>query len=281
MPESFQVVLIQPPDYIHSQALTEIVDTLVYGLKGLGYPVSREKNRLVPGARAILIGAHLLPPGQMDRLPLDTIIYNLEQVGASPVWTPAYINLLTRLEVWDYSRRNIEGLTNMGVSGIKHVPVGYVAELTRIAPAREEDIDVLFYGCLNDRRSKVLQELGDVGLNVKAVFGVYGPSRDALIARAKVVLNLHYYDTSIFEIVRVSYLLSNSKAVVAECHSGTEMDADLQDAVKCVPYQELAPACWELARDEGERRRLAARGFKLMAARAESSILRTVLGEGL
>jgi hypothetical protein len=218
----------------------------------------------------------------MGLVPGGTIIYNLEQADpASPVWTPAYLNLLSRMEVWDYSLRNIAGLTSMGVTGIKHVPVGYVAELTRIAPAREEDIDVLFYGCINDRRSKVLKELVDMGLNVKAVFGVYGASRDALIARSKVVLNLHYYDTAIFEIVRVSYLLANSKAVVAECHSGTEMDADLQDAVSCVPYQELAPVCRELVGDEGKRRRLAARGFKLMAARAESAILRTVLGEGL
>jgi len=275
---SFQVVLISPPGYVHAQAFTEIAETLVHGLKALGYQVSRQNNRLVPGARAIVLGAHLLPADQMERIPAGTVIYNLEQADpAAPVWTPAYVKLLSRLEVWDYSRRNIEGLAALGAGRARYVPVGYVPELTRITPAGPEDIDVLFYGCLNDRRARVIRELGELGLNARAVFGVYGQSRDALIARSKVVLNLHYYHTSIFEIVRVSYLLANSKAVVSEYHQGTEIEEDLLDAVRLVPYKELARACRELTRDEEARRALAARGFARMAARDEAAILQKVL----
>ena len=282
MPDSFQVVLISPPGYVHSQALAETIETLVYGLKGLGYQVSREENRIVAGARAIVLGAHLLPAGQIDLVPAGTIIYNLEQVDpASPVWTAAYCNLLRRLEVWDYSRRNIERLVTAGIAGrVKHVPVGYVPELTRIPAQPVQDIDVLFYGSINDRRARVIAQLRDMGLNVQAVFGVYGQERDALIARAKVVLNLHYYNTSIFEIVRVSYLLANVKAVVSEYHLGTEIEEDLVDAVKLAAYDELAPACRELVDDEEGRFALARRGFERMAARDEARILRAVLGEG-
>lgn len=283
MSDSFQVVLISPPGYVHSGALAEIIETLVYGLRGLGCQVTREKNRLVPGSsRAIVLGAHLLPAAQMELVPAGTVIYNLEQVDpGSPVWTPAYCNLLNRLEVWDYSQRNIERLVALGVAvRIQHVPIGYVPELTRIAFEPEEDIDVLFYGSLNERRTRVIRALEGLGLEVKAVFGVYGESRDALIARAKVVLNVHYYDSSIFEIVRVSYLLANSKAVVSEYHPGTEIEEDLLDAVKLVPYEELAQACRALADDEKERRELASRGFERMAARDEARILEKVLGEG-
>jgi len=277
---SFQVVLISPPGYAHSQAFAEVVETLVYGLKSLGHPVSRETNRMVPGARAVMLGAHLLPADQMERVPAGTVIYNLEQVDpASPVWTPAYIKLLRRLEVWDYSPRNIGRLAALGVTAA-HVPVGYVPELTRIAPAPVEDIDVLFYGCLNDRRTRVINELGDLGLAVKAVFGVYGQTRDDLIARAKVVLNLHYYETRIFEIVRVSYLLANRKAVVSEYRPGTEIEGDLLDAVRLVPYGELAAACRALVDDGQARRELAARGFQRMSARNEAAILQRVLGKG-
>jgi hypothetical protein len=276
--DSFQVVLISPPGYVHAQAFTEIVETLFYGLKGLGYDVSRETNRMVPGARAVLVGAHLLPAGQMERVPAGTVIYNLEQVNPdSPVWSPAYVKLLARSEVWDYSRRNIDGLAALGAGGARHVPVGYVPELTRIVPLDREDIDVLFYGCLNDRRTQVIKEAGDLGLNVKAVFGVYGENRDALIARSKVVLNLHYYDSKIFEIVRVSYLLANSKAVVSEYHAGTEIEGDLTDAVRLASYGELARACRELAADDKGRRKLASRGFERITARNEVNILRGIL----
>lgn len=281
MSDSFQVVLIHPPDYIHSDALAEIVETLVYGLRGLGIQVTREKNRVVPNARALVLGAHLLSADQMEMFPAGTIIYNLEQVDAgSPVWTPAYFNLLNRLEVWDYSQRNIERLAGLGLKcRIQHVPVGYVPELTRITPGETEDIDVLFYGSINERRIRVIRELEGMGLKVQAVFGVYGPKRDALIARSKVVLNIHYYDSSIFEIVRVSYLLANSKAVVSEYHLGTELDEDLFDAVALVPYDRLAQACRELVVDEKKRRALAARGLERMAARDETEILKRALNQ--
>ena len=58
-----------------------------------------------------------------------------------------------------------------------------------------------------------------MGINVKALFGVYGRERDKLIARSKIVLNMHHYSSQIFEIVRVFYLLTNRKAVVAECNA--------------------------------------------------------------
>jgi len=279
---SFQVVVIRPPGYAHSGALAEIAETLVGGLRRLDHQVSVEENRMVPGSRAVLLGAHLLRAEHVARVPADTIVYNLEQADpASPVWTPHYISLLRRLEVWDYSRRNIERLAGMGVTGrVKHVPVGYVPELTRITSQLVEDIDVLFYGSPNKRRAWVIGELRDMGLNVQTVFGVYGAGRDAFIARTKVVLNLHFYDTSIFEIVRVSYLLANQKAVVSECHPGTEIDKDLVDAVKLAPYEELACACRDLVQDGNQRRELAARGFQRMTARDEARILQTVLGEG-
>jgi hypothetical protein len=51
---------------------------------------------------------------------------------------------------------------------------------------------------------------------VHHAYDVWGPARDELIARAKVVLNLHYYEAAIFEQVRVSYLLNNEALVISE-----------------------------------------------------------------
>jgi hypothetical protein len=140
-----------------------------------------------------------------------------------------------------------------------------------------QDIDVLFYGSVNERRARVIVELRNRGLNAQAVFGVYGAPRDSLIARAKVVLNLHYYDTSIFEIVRVSYLLANRKAVVSECHDGTEIDPDMVDAVRLAPYEQLVDACVDLVNDGPARLALEERALCRISARPEEVFLAAAL----
>ena len=174
----------------------------------------------------MLLGAHLLTANDAALVPSSAVIYNLEQVQLSSGWcSPDYLGLLKRCQVWDYAKRNIASLGKLALARpAVHVPIGYVPQLTRIPRNPVQDIDVLFYGSVNERRARVLDQLRSRGINTQAVFGVYGAARDSLIARAKVVLNLHFYEASIFEIVRVSYLLANRKAVVAECHDGTEID---------------------------------------------------------
>ena len=54
---------------------------------------------------------------------------------------------------------------------------------------------------------------------------------------------------------------------------------DLLDAVRLVPYGELAAACRALVDDGQARRELAARGFQRMSARNEAAILQRVLGK--
>jgi SAM-dependent methyltransferase len=182
--------------------------------------------------------------------------------------------------VWDYSLTNIALWQAMG-SALRplHVPLGYVPELRRISPSPSQEIDVLFYGSLNERRARTIQALRDAGVKVQTVFGVYGEDRDRLIARSKIVLNMHFYDAKIFEMVRVSYLLANSKAVVAEVSSDTPMEAGLADGVCFCPYSELAATCLALLRDDGKRHQLETRGFEWFSQRKESKILSTALAE--
>ena len=280
-PAAFQVVIISPEGYAHSAALTEMAETVGFGLQALGAAVTWAVNDLVvPGPPAILLGAHLLTAEEADLLPSSTIIYNLEQIGKSSSWcSPVYLGLLRRCHVWDYSSRNIAALARLGLrQRAKHVPVGYVPQLTRIPKSPVQDIDVLFYGSINERRAAVVESLRHKGLDARAIFGIYGAHRDALIARTKVVLNLHYYDTSIFELVRVSYLLANRKAVVAECHGGTEIDPDIAGAVRLAPYEQLVEACIELASNDAERLALEERGLACISARDEPTYLARGLG---
>jgi hypothetical protein len=275
----FQVVLIEPPGYQHTLALAEIAETLVLGLRALGHQARATINAFAPDALNIVLGPHLLGADAVGALPPNTVLYNFEQVeDALFQWAPNLVPLFARTEVWDYSARNIERLRPLAPR-LYHLPLGTVPEMTRIAPAAEQDIDVLFYGAVNDRRRALLKAIADAGIGLKAVFGCYGAARDQLIARARLVLNLHKHSAEVFEIPRVSYLLANRKAVVAEVSPTTEIDADLVDAVAGVPYEALVDTCRRLLADDDARHALEERGFQRMAARQETDYLRALLAE--
>jgi len=208
LPDTIHIVT--PPQYQHSETFRELAEGFKEGFAELGYvvPITTVLN----SDRPLVLGAHLLP-----ELPTNAIIYNTEQVGS--FWfTPTYIELLRTHEVWDYSEENIDKEKRLLQIEAKYCPVGYEPVLTRIPqlPEEKQDIDVLFYGSPTPRRVPILKAIEDAGLKLQTLFGVYGAERDYYIARSKIVLNLHAYDDSPFEIVRVSYLWANRKCMVSE-----------------------------------------------------------------
>ena len=201
-----QIVIVKPAGNVHAEAFRELAETLREGFEQLGLEAHIQENRFSEQGPDIVLGWHLLEPDQWEQLAPGSVLYNLEQFDERNRELRILLaDHSDRFQIWDYSQRNIEILKNTGFqSPITWVPIGNAPSLTRIEKAPVQDIDVLFYGSTNQRRLQILDELEATGLNVQAVFGVYGTERDALIARAKVVLNLHYYESSIFEMVRVS-----------------------------------------------------------------------------
>ncbi|ORW33329.1 hypothetical protein AWB91_09420 [Mycobacterium paraense] len=279
----FAVAVVSPPDHhdISGRAFNEVAEALHHGLLALGHD-SVLTNRLDLDERStIVLGGNLLVQYAL-KPPKNPIFYNLEQLGNDLPWMtmPEFVDLFRRYPHWDYSQANIEYLAAMGLPRPTYVPIGYVPELTRIPPAAE-DIDVLFYGALNGRRYAILRGLRDRGLRVKWLSGAYGASRDAWIARSKVVLNMHYWEAKIFAIVRVSYLLANRRAVVCEQSADPALERDLQSGIVFADYDELADRCVELVGDERARRALAERGYQAFSARDQVAILQRALSEGL
>jgi hypothetical protein len=273
----YHIIQIRPADYVHADAVTELVQTTYHGLRRLGVPV-RLNATPREGERQIVFGSHLLDGGAVATLGPDAIIYNTEQMTRESPWlVSTYLDLLRTHRVWDYSEQNVVRLRDLGVADVLYVPVGFVPNLVCIAPAAE-DIDVLFYGSLNPRRQHILDALSRSDLKVVHLFGKYGKDRDQAIARAKVVLSIHFYESKILEIVRVSYLLSNFKAVVAECGPDTEVEPDVRDAVRGVPYRDLVDACAALVHNAVERRKLGEHGHQIFAARRAENILAAALG---
>ena len=271
----YQIVVIRPKGYVHSGAFMEVAETLLHAFKRLGFRATLTENRLSKEAVNIVIGVNLIPESIVSQIPPNTILYNFEQLSASSPWmTPAMATLFGRFQVWDYSSRNIQYLENQGLSrDVIHVPIGYVPEMSRIDSERDQDIDVLFYGSINPRRKKILDALQEENLHVVSLTDVYGSDRDQYIARSKIVINIHFYEEKIFELVRVSYLLANKKAVVSECDEDTEIEMDLRDAIALAPYDELVSACKRLLDSRELRVGLENRALEVIRKRDQCAIL--------
>ena len=272
----FSIWIVSPPGYLNSRCFEEVAQGLRAAFAELGFdaPVITEPAKIQD--YAIVLGANLLATARGE-LPCRLILYNLEQIQKNSHWLkPEYIDLLRRYPVWDYSMRNIEALKDYGIMNAALCGIGYMPALTCFRPA-SEDLDVVFFGTMNPRRKGVLDQIAESGKHVKTGFNIYGKERDALYARAKIVLNMHVFEAQIFEIVRVSYLLANRKCVVSETGRDSGLEEPLRGGIAFAPYNDLAGTCLRLLEQEDERARLAAQGFELFSAHSQVPMLKRAL----
>jgi hypothetical protein len=148
------------------------------------------------------------------------IIFQLESL-ISQNWSnnqTILTNIVGADEVWEYDPLNSEVLTAAGIRN-KVVPFRYTKALDVGLDARECDIDLLFYGFLNARRTVILQPMQARLYGRRSfvfVFGVHGPELDDYIARSKIILNLHAFDGQAQEKVRMLRPVCNGKMVLSE-----------------------------------------------------------------
>jgi hypothetical protein len=263
-------------DSIRGTEAYQVIDSVLWGLRQLGHHATYSANSCCYEATNILFGAHLLPNLLLNS-PEGTIYYNLEQISGhvqydyrDPKDTVQLI--AAKFQIWDYTAANLPTWTGLNPKhAIKLVPIGYAPILTRIENAQHQDIDVLIYGAVGEQRLDVFAGLGGFlngGLSAVFASGLYGTSRDSLIARSKIVLNVNNIPWSkTFEIVRVSYLLANSKAVVADIYPDSYIEESIAGGVIFVPAALIPQTCFELLADDARRTRLERQGFACIARR--------------
>jgi SAM-dependent methyltransferase len=271
------VTLVCPEKYIHSLALLEIAETINYALQNLGFDSILTDSLDSSDRIKIIIGGHLLDQIPNHSIPKESIIYNFEQIDKDSSWlTKSYIDLLKNNKIWDYSMENIRILKQLGIEDITHMPIGHVNQMERISKSQDPDIDILFYGSINDRRKKILDQLKSTGLNIVTIFGIYGADRDALIARSKIVLNIHFYESKIFEIVRISYLLSNGICVVSE-NGNDEFENQFNSSIFLTNYDDIVNTCFKLLNDPIERKKIATNGQKFFQSLRQEDFLNNII----
>ena len=209
----FNVTLIQPNDYIHSFALLEAAEYINIRINQCGYESALTKNHLERNRANVVVCGHLIPE-ELLKIDQKLVIFNSEQLPEDSVWTsPHYRNLLDKNYVWDYSPAN---LLKMKHGNTQLIDFYYCSQLSRLSIKKPAKYDLVFYGSINERRKKILDEIVKSGLRVKVIFGAYGGERDALISESRAVLNLHYYDSQIFQQIRAFYPLTNRIPIISE-----------------------------------------------------------------
>ena len=258
----------------------EIADTVAHGLRVLGHDVSVCGDPIDVSRRNIVFRPHAerdvgraIRPG--------SILYNWEQLDEQSPWVNDQFMRRARLcEVWDYSLQNVAWWAKQGVPA-KHVPIGYYPGLERIA-AEPPEYDVLFYGGLSHRRTKLLRDLKERGLSLQVVDSRnqrWSTQLDSCIARAKIVVNLHFYErVHIFEVARVSYLLANGVCVVSETGQDRADESQWDGGLVWAPYDSLAEECCRVvSATADERAEIGRRGQGIMRSKRIEDILAAAL----
>ena len=275
------VCVIKPKNYPHYLAFKELAELIYFSIKELNINSQISFNFFDqnPSNRNILLGAHLLNDDLLNSIPPNTIIFNTEQIESiDNNWKKRIISLSSKNFIfWDYSKYNLEYLFKKNNIEGKLFNIGYQKELNRIKSLQNKDIDVLFYGSINPRRKYIIDKLIENKIKVKTLFGVYEKERDKLIANSKIVLNMHMYDSKIFEIIRVFYLLTNGVTVVSEVGSDTKSNNKYLDSICSCEYEQICERIIHLLKNHKERKEIGMKGLDTIKKFPQSLFTKEIL----
>ena len=241
----YRIAVIKPDDGTDFwRAFEDPANALCLALADAGHDVS-VGHTTFPDSKNILIGWNQLKEGE-HRAVGDCIIWQLEQLDGYDErgFRPMQLDILKNAsEIWDYDPANIEWLKGKGIDAV-HFPVGYRPEIRELS-TEPRDVDVLIYGIMTERRSKILEavskECSYVYIDVHNPR--YGSELAPLVARAKVVINIHAHSSEIQEQVRITPVLSQGVAVVSEPSSMNHYGDGIIEA------EDVAQATIELVKD--------------------------------
>ena len=135
------ISLIKPKNYIHSCAFLELGELIYYSLKDLGLKAQLAWNLIEKDSKNILIGVHLLDQNLISQVPKNSVILNTEQIYSDTTsWNKNIFWWAENFEVWDYSKKNIEKWSELGINSVKLFNIGYQKELQRLDKSKNKDV---------------------------------------------------------------------------------------------------------------------------------------------
>jgi len=163
----------------------------------------------------------------LPELPKNYILYQLEQINKSKyVSDKLYSDISKSLLTIDYSKENISKYKkNKEEIAYQMMPIqNYIVEYVP-----EYSYDIMFVGTMNERRKKILDYLSGQGMLVAHTSNTFGDNLYFHIKKARIILNLHYYENAILEVSRLNELLKFNTLIISE---NSNLMKDNQDFYK-------------------------------------------------
>ena len=119
---------------------------------------------------------------------------------------------------------------------------GYLGENAVYCPATgkyvqaektvQKDIDVLFIGCINEKRCSILQSITASGINIIYPRKCFGKDLTEMIKRAKIFLNIRYSDSKILETCRIQEAIMHTNTYIVSERPGYEAEREYENLYK-------------------------------------------------
>ena len=159
-----------------------------------------------------------VPCKDLSSISQNYIVYNFEQFTTDKRWSSDYIDFLKNAKyVIDYSISNIIKLEEHNINAYYLPYMSNGSYRHKNLDNINKDIDVLFIGNMNKRRSKWLSKLLNKDYKLKIVNKTFLEESIEYFARSKIVVNIHYYEgDTILEVSRIIPALENNCLVISE-----------------------------------------------------------------
>ena len=186
----------------------------------------------------------MICPQNFKVFPKTYIAFQMEQT-VNPRWlTNEYLEILyNAAAVFDYSKVNIEYFSRDEKLKNKlfYIPIDILKErLNKVNISQNKPYDVLFYGDpYIDRRKEFLDKIGEK-FNLKILSNTFGEALYNEINKAKIIVNIHYYQNALLETTRIYEALSFSDClIISEKSCDENSDKKLENIVDFTPIGDI------------------------------------------
>lgn len=182
-------------------------------------------------------------PQMFPILPKRYVAFQMEQSVSSRWFTDDYFARLKQAEaIFDYSLTNIKFLSEHGIElrKIFYLPIDFRHDSGHQYHQIPKEYDIVFYGdneC--ERRKKILERLGSK-FKLKIINNLFGEDLYKELSKAKVIVNIHYYEGALLETTRLYECISlGTSALVSEKSVDFAEHDELQSFVDFVDIDDV------------------------------------------
>ena len=175
---------------------------------------------------------------KLDKLPKNFIVYNFEQLATERIWSDDFFNKCKKaIRVLDYSLVNINIFKKHKITAY-HLPYGWspMIEPEFNILLKDKEMDVIFLGSKNERRSKFLSNFENLYFNDKCFYEEY----ESITKKAKFSFNIHFYNkNTILELTRIIPLISRGVIILSEKSADKYYDDIFKDICIFINLNEI------------------------------------------